>query len=118
MSAWLVWQVLKHVGVAVMVAGVLGAAALRDPSERQRAVYAVATPAFLVTWTAGYGLLRTQGLSMGLPWISWGLLGSLAAFGAAAWSVEAEGRRWAAWCSLGLLGATMVVMLVKPGGAP
>lgn len=118
MSGWLAWRVVKHVGVALLFAGVLGAATLRAPEERQRAVYAVATPAFFAVWVAGYGLLRAQGISMGAPWISAGLLASLAAFALAAWSVERDGRQGAAWASLAVLVGTVVLMVVKPGGAP
>jgi hypothetical protein len=116
MTAWAVWSILKHLAVAALAAGLLGAALLRDEEDRQRAVYALATPGFLGAWIAGYGLLRETGVSMGAPWISASLITSLGALAAAAWSVEAP-RRAGAWVAVALFAATVAVMVLRPGAA-
>jgi len=118
MSAVHAWWSLKHLASALMLAGLLGGAALADGAERQRAVYALATPGLLLTWIAGYGVMRHLGHSLSAPWISLALLSSLAALAAAAWSVEQQGRRAAGWLAVVLYVATVVVMVLRPGGAP
>ena len=81
--------------VAVVLLGVGTAGALRDTTllERQRSVYAVAAPAFVLVGTAGFGLARLTNVSLGAPWIAGALLLSLGWLQLLFWSVEREGRR-------------------------
>lgn len=82
-SWWVLWRFVKFLGIGLLAMGVVGATLLPDPIQRQRATYALGTAGFLMTWTAGYGLAKLSGTSLGVPWISLSLLLSLLAMAGA-----------------------------------
>lgn len=117
MSAWIAWRVAKWIGVLLFAAGVLGGVTARDVEDRRRAVYAMATPGFVVAWVAGWNLLREAGVSMGSAWVSAGLLLSLVTLQVVVWGVErtSRPRRLVAVVALGSLLANVVLMTARPG---
>jgi integral membrane protein len=72
-TAWAALRLAKLVAVAAFGAGLWGA--LNQPSrlDRLRSVQRLATPAFVLTWLAGYGLMKSLGLKLSEPWILWGI---------------------------------------------
>lgn len=113
MSAYLVWRLVKFLGIAVFGAGVL-AGWVRDPTDRARLGFVASTGGWLLTWTAGWGLIKTgAGLSMGDPWVSAGMLFSLLGFVAAVGAAgAAKPRLWTGVAVTGFV-ASIVVMTLK-----
>ncbi len=117
MSAWVVWRLVKWLGVLLFVAGVFGGVLPSSLEDRRRAVYAVATPGFVLTWLAGWALLRIGGTSMGSTWVSSSLLLSIVSLAAVVWGVETptRPRRLVALVAMGSLAATVTLMTLRPG---
>ncbi len=114
--AWLVFRFVKWVGVALFAAGVIGAFFPASMRDRQRAVYLLATPGLILSWTAGYGLARHTEVSLGAPWISASLLLSLGTLSLLARFVERDrvaAAPWALAATLGLVG-TLALMVWRP----
>jgi FtsH-binding integral membrane protein len=82
-SLWLTLRFAKFVGMLALAMGAaIGLAPRTEPDgeqDRQRAVYWLATPGFLITWIAGWGMAKHTGASLGAPWISISMLASLVA---------------------------------------
>lgn len=116
MEPLLAFRLLKHVGSALFVAGVLGALLPERLVDRQRATYWVATPGLLLSWTAGYGLVRETGVSLGATWISVSMLLSLGVLQLAVWSVERDGRRsvWSGVLAAAGILAILALMVWRP----
>jgi integral membrane protein len=68
-TAGLAWRLVKLVAVAAMAAGVFGAIAA--PSRRTRLVmtYGYAVPGFVLSWGAGWMLMKMRGQAPTEPWI-------------------------------------------------
>lgn len=83
MTLWLVLRLAKFVGVVAFAMGIALALAPTADADmarvRQRAAYWLATPGFIVTWIAGWGMARQYAISLGEPWISISMLTSLVA---------------------------------------
>lgn len=117
MTWWMALRLAKWVGLMTFSAGVAGAVLPSSWEDRQRAVYQLATPGFVLTWMAGYGLMRSTSVSMGSPWISGTLLLSLVTLQAIVWGVERPDRRRGVVAVValgGLLGST-ALMVARPG---
>ncbi|MFT4625976.1 MAG: hypothetical protein ACI8PZ_004647 [Myxococcota bacterium] len=117
MGGWLLFRFVKTVGVALFAAGVAGAFLPADAVDRQRAVYALATPGLVLSWTAGFGLARWTDTPLGAPWISASLLLSLVVLAVLARSVEQARETsmpWALAAGLGFVG-TLALMVWRPG---
>lgn len=102
---WLKWTALLLLG-----AGTLGGWLASEHDDRQRAVFWLATPGFVLTWVTGYGLARLMGISMGSPWISGSLVASLASLQLLVYAVERPGR------SVRVLGGAAALLLVASLG--
>ena len=73
-------RLAKLVGVLAFAMGIaVGLAPSTDDTVRRRAAYWLATPGFLVTWIAGWGMAKMYAISLGRPWISVSMLASLIA---------------------------------------
>lgn len=83
LSGWVLWRFVKFFGIGIFAMGTFGATRMRDPEARQRATQGLGTLGFLMTWTAGYGLAKLSGTSLGVPWISLSLLASAMALAGA-----------------------------------
>lgn len=87
MTLWLVLRLAKFVAVIAFAMGIaLALAATDDPAlraanqrVRQRAAYWLATPGFIVTWIAGWGMAKQYAISLGKPWITISMVASLVA---------------------------------------
>jgi FtsH-binding integral membrane protein len=76
----LLLRLAKFVGVLAFAMGIaISLAPTTDDSIRRRAAYWLATPGFLLTWLAGYGLAKMYAISLGRPWITVSMLASLIA---------------------------------------
>lgn len=116
---WLVLRFAKFVGMLVFGLGIGGALMGGTGPQRQRAAYWVATPGFLLTALAGFGLVKATGVSLGAPWVAGSLLLSLVALDLTIRSVE-PGRPTSAARVVGIVGALAVVvalMVWRPGAA-
>jgi integral membrane protein len=116
MSAYILWRLVKFVGIAVFGAGVL-AGWVRAPSDRARVGFIASTAGWLLTWTAGWGMVKVgPGASMADPWVSAGMLFSLVAFVAAVGAAGAARPR--GWTGVAVAGfvASIAVMTLK--GSP
>jgi FtsH-binding integral membrane protein len=78
-SLWLTLRFAKFVGMLALAMGAAIGLAPGAEQDRQRAVYWLATPGFLITWIAGWGMAKHTAVSLGAPWISVSMLASLVA---------------------------------------
>jgi len=118
-SFWIALLVAKFVGVFVLCTGIGGALVAGGRAQRQWAAYWVATPGFVLTMAAGFGMAKATGVSLGAPWISGALLLALVALELTVRSVE-PGRERTLGYALGIAGAlaaTLVLMIWRPGAA-
>lgn len=118
-SFWFGLLVAKYVGIFVLCAGIGGALLGGARAQRQWAAYWVATPGFVLTALAGFGMVKATGASLGAPWISGSLLLALGALDLTIRSVE-PGRPRSAARGLGIAGAlvaVLVLMIWRPGAA-
>ena len=83
MTGYLLLRLLKFVALAVFAGGIMSSVVSVDRDARMRALGA-ATVGFVVTWTAGYGLMKFTDRALSQPWILWGLAASMVAFHMAA----------------------------------
>jgi hypothetical protein len=73
-------RLAKLVGVLAFAMGIaVSLAPSTEDAVRRRAAYWLATPGFLVTWIAGWGMAKMYAISLGRPWISVSMLASLIA---------------------------------------
>ncbi len=79
MTLALALRLAKLLGVLAFAMGVAIAVAPTQDAARRRAAYWLATPGFIVTWIAGWGMARLAAISLGRPWISVSMLASLIA---------------------------------------
>jgi hypothetical protein len=118
-SFWLALLLAKHAGIFVLCAGIGGALAGGARAQRQWAAYWLATPGFVLTALAGFGMVKATGASLGAPWIAGALLFALGALDLTIRSVE-PGRPPSAVRVLGIAGAlaaALVLMIWRPGAA-
>jgi hypothetical protein len=118
-TLWLVLRFAKFVGILAFGMGVGGALLGGEAAQRQRAAYWLATPGFLLTALAGFGLVKATGASLGAPWISGSLLLSLVALELTVRSVE-PGRPRSVAHVVGIivaLAAVVALMVWRPGAA-
>lgn len=117
MGLWLTLRFAKFVGLLALAMGAAIGLARTNGADseqvRQRAVYWLATPGFLIAWIAGWGMAKHTGVSLGAPWISISMLASLVAMHELIRDVEPgrpRSKLRVAVVVLGLLGsvATMV----------
>lgn len=76
MSALLAWRVLKWLGILAFGAGCFGSALARDARDRAIFAYALASGGWILAWIAGYGMMKGMALTMGAPWIAYGMVAS------------------------------------------
>lgn len=76
-DSYLAWRLLKFLGLGVFTLGLGGVLLSRDQARRLWSVHGLLTVGLGLTWVAGYGLAKHQGISLGQPWIITGLLASV-----------------------------------------
>lgn len=80
MTLALLLRLTKFVGVLAFAMGIaISLAPTTDDSVRRRAAYWLATPGFLLTWIAGWGMAKQYAISLGRPWITLSMVASLIA---------------------------------------
>jgi hypothetical protein len=110
---WLL--LLKLSAVLVYAGGYLAAYVADDVSTRKRAAHRIASPALLVTWLSGFGLLMLMGLPLFEAWTVVPLLLSVLANGVVTFLVERDVRKPSAWLAPAFLVVVIVGMMVfKP----
>lgn len=77
MSPYLPLLVLKFVAVLAYAGGLVARFVADGAAARKRAVHAIASPAIVVVWLAGWALAELGGTSIGELWIVLGLVLSL-----------------------------------------
>lgn len=117
MTAYVGWRIAKFVGLALFGAGCLGGALVEDRNDRARLALGASTVGWLVTWIAGYGMVKGLDLKISEPWITaamgfsfLALLGSVASAQGAwrwLWSGLAVGGMVASVAVMGLRTAPM-----------
>lgn len=116
---WLALRFAKFVGMLAFGMGIAGALVGGTAQRRQRAAYWLATPGFLLTAVAGYGLVKATGVSLGAPWVAGSLVLSLVALDLTVRSVE-PGRPRSVARVVGIVGSLVVIlamMVWRPGAA-
>jgi hypothetical protein len=124
-SIWLTLRFAKFVGILAFGMGIAGALMGGSTAQRQRAAYWLATPGFLLTAVAGYGMSKATGASLGAPWIAGSLLLSLVVLDLTVRSVEpgrspeaAPPRSLARVVAIiGALVIILALMVWRPGAA-
>lgn len=116
-SALLIWRFLKFIGLVALAGATAGAFLPERLHTRQLVVYLVATPGLALTWIAGYGLLKTTGVSMGAPWIGPSILLSVGWLYILATAVERADRRTWRWFlyAAAVLLVVLALMTFRPG---
>lgn len=109
-QAWVVFRLVKFLGLALLGGGVLGAAFSSSSADRIRAAYVVAPVGWLVTMISGYLLMKATGFSMSEPFIKNTLWASLVATSGAILAANRPGPIGAALAVGGL--ATSVGLMV------
>jgi hypothetical protein len=116
---WLALRFAKFVGILAFGMGIAGALMGGSAAQRQRAAYWLATPGFLLTALAGFGMTKATGASLGAPWIAGSLLLSLVALDLTVRSVE-PGRPRSLARVVAIMGALVIIlalMVWRPGAA-
>lgn len=118
--SWLVFRLLKFLALAVFAAGLTGGVLSARQRDRLFATHWLATPGLLVTWLAGYGLMKATGGSLAQPWIGASILASFVGlYGAVLAAQRPEARPLAGGlAAAGFVGgmATMVLRDVGTSG--
>ena len=117
MSAFLAFRLVKFLGIALLGAGVFGAAFSSQQSDRLRAAHVLAPLGWFVTMLAGYLVMKALGQSMSEPFISRTLWSSLLATGGAMWAAHRPGRLGAALAVAGLA-LSVGFMVVRTSATP
>lgn len=113
MSAWIIWRLLKFIGATVLAGGVTATLIRPDRRGRMLAAQWLATPGWLLTWIAGYGLMKFTGLSYE-PWILAAMLTSLISLhGTILYAQLAQPRRLSAVLASGGLFAAVATMVTR-----
>jgi len=81
------WKIFKYLSIAIFAAGIFSAFFSQQSKGRSRAAHWVNSFGFILTWFAGYGMMKATGLKMKEPWILNSIVGSFAAFTLTVWSV-------------------------------
>jgi hypothetical protein len=116
-SFWLALRFAKFVGMVVFATGIGGALLGSSTPQKQRAAYWVATPGFLLTALAGFGMVKATGASLGAPWIAASVLLSLVVLDLTVRSVE-PGRPPSLLRVVGIVAAfvaALALMVWRPG---
>lgn len=87
MTSWIVFRLLKFLGLALLSLGVLGPVFTAEREQRSR-LYSVAAVGWLLVWLSGYGLLKAKGLQLSEDWATAGLVWSAVAVSCALAAVE------------------------------
>lgn len=109
MTTYAAWRILKFVGLALLTTGCVGPAFVRTRVDRGN-LYSVAVVGWLLTWIAGYGLLKTLGMKLSVDWVTLGLVWSAIAVSASLASIE---RPAAAGIGAGALVAGLIPMVQR-----
>lgn len=83
----LVLKLVKYIGIALFAAGGFSAFFSHHTRQRSFAAHWVTSFGFLLTWIAGYGMMKSMGLKMSVPWIYNSLVASLLTLSAILFSV-------------------------------
>lgn len=76
-TAWLIFRLVKWVGIGAFAAGLALAAGPARPRTRLGGGLGLATVGLLATWMGGYGVMKAMDLSFQEPHIFWAMLASL-----------------------------------------
>ena len=114
MMSWVMWRLLKFIGVSLLAAGLAGAA-FGEGRRRQVAAQWLASGGLLLTWIPGYGMMKLTERSMGEPWISASLLASMVAVHGALALSRKGGLLPGLASAAGFLGA-LWLMVYRPDG--
>jgi len=118
MTAWLAFRILKFVGLSLLAVG-LGRAVAADTQEvRIRAASRDAIAGLVLTWAAGYGLMKLGARSLGEPWILQSMAASLVAVAAALWAGMRPGQTTPAAFVVGGGLVAAIATMVTRGEAP
>lgn len=114
---WLVFRLLKFLGLALFAAGLGGSVLATRQRDRLFAAHNVATPGLFLTWMGGYGLLKSTGVSMGEPWVGAAILTSLTALHGATLAARLPSPRpvTGALAAAGFTAATALMVLRAAG---
>ena len=110
---WLLWRVVKFIGLAILGAG-LGLSLFAPPEARLRAACWWTGGGLMLTWCSGYGLVQSGSHPLLSLFVLTGVGLSLLAHGGALLSALRPGRLAGALTVGGLFGAVAVMVLKPP----
>ena len=110
-------RLLKLLAVMALAAGTVGAFLPEPLSDRQRAVYFVAGPAWGLAMALGFVLTWSRGLSLLSTWVLSSLVLAIVQIQVLLFAVGKDGRRTLATgaIAVGLLVLIVALMVYQPG---
>lgn len=81
LTTFLVLRLVKWLGVALLTGGLAVSVGTGRPRARLVGALGVATLGLVVSWLAGYGMLKATGGELSAPWVNASLFASMAALG-------------------------------------
>ena len=114
---WLfAFGLVKWAGVLGFAVGLAGAFLATEAEQRRVAAQWVATPAFVLVWLGGYGMLESTGVSLGSAWVSASFLAMIGALHLALSAApRTVGRLPRGGVALALVLTIVGLMLARPG---
>ncbi|MBX7194957.1 MAG: hypothetical protein K1X94_23085 [Sandaracinaceae bacterium] len=111
---WL--EIAKLLGVATLFAGTLGAFVPEPLSDRQRAAYWLAGPAFGATWIVGFVLAWARSISTLSWWIVASMALSIVSINVVLFATAKDGRRSGTTALLAIapLVLCVILMVLRP----
>ncbi|MFW5876424.1 MAG: DUF3817 domain-containing protein [Myxococcota bacterium] len=117
MNTWIAWKLLKLVSLVVLAGGVFGAMTTEVRGRRIAMTYGYTVPGLAGTWTAGWLMMKEQGVSVTAPWILAAIAASTASLhGAFVLSHRPVIRPIAPILAVGGLFGAVALMVARPLG--
>lgn len=114
MTLYLAWRALKYLGLGLLSVGAIAPAFVRHRQDRAT-LYKLAVVGWLLTWIAGYALVKSKGTSLAEPWVTAGMVWSAIAVTASLLSVH---RPVFAGLGAGSMVAGLIPMLFRELALP
>jgi integral membrane protein len=114
LPAYVLWRIVKFLGLVVLAGGIAGSILSTERRQRLALTYAYAVPGFVITWSAGWMLMKASDRALTEPWILTGAAASLLSLHAAFLASHLERPRAVTpLLAAGGLMASVFIMVVR-----